>query len=86
MFVKKYDTRCSLAVARARVYARTTLKTFDALFNPAGIAVVGASQDASRHGGQLVQALAKYGYAGRVYPVNPRYQHIGEYLARGGDA
>ncbi len=61
------------------MYARATLKTFETLFNPAGIAVVGASQDASRHGGQLVHALAKYGYTGRVYPVNPRYQQIGEY-------
>ena len=52
---------------------------FDRLFNPRGIAVVGASQDASRHGGQLLLSLAKYGYTGRVHPVNPRYTAIGDY-------
>lgn len=49
------------------------------LFNPRGIAVVGASADAARPGGQTVQALKQNGYAGAVYPVNPRYPELAGY-------
>ncbi|WP_244935066.1 acetate--CoA ligase family protein [Acuticoccus sediminis] len=42
----------------------------DAVFRPRSIAVIGASQDATKIGGRPVQFLLKYGYAGRVFPVN----------------
>ena len=42
-------------------------------FNPASIAVVGASQ--RRTGFQIIQNLL-YGYRGKIYPVNPNYQEI----------
>jgi len=44
--------------------------------NPRGIAVVGASNDLSRIGGQPIRLLTEYGYAGNVYPVNPKYNEI----------
>lgn len=50
--------------------------SFEALFQPRGIAVVGASADLSRIGGQPIQALKAAGYAGRIYPVNPKYEAI----------
>jgi len=43
----------------------------DALMAPASIAVVGASDDATRIGGRPLRYLLDAGYAGRVYPVNP---------------
>jgi acetyltransferase len=46
------------------------------LFNPRGIAIVGASGDISRFGGQTVHALNTSGYAGGVFPVNPKYTEI----------
>jgi acetyltransferase len=46
------------------------------LFNPRGIAVVGASADLSRPGGQTIRALTAYGYAGAIYPVNPNRGEI----------
>ena len=46
------------------------------LFNPRGIAVVGASPGVDRAGGQTLIALKHYQYAGGVYPVNPRYPEI----------
>ena len=49
---------------------------WERLFNPRGIAVVGASRDLKRIGGQPVDYLSRYGYPGRVYPVNPRYDEI----------
>ena len=44
------------------------------LFSPQSIAIIGASDDAARPGGQSVNALAKFGYKGRILPVNPRLQ------------
>jgi acyl-CoA synthetase (NDP forming) len=46
------------------------------LFNPRGIAIVGASGDVTRFGGQTVRALNTFGYAGGVFPVNPKYPEI----------
>ncbi|MQA81556.1 MAG: CoA-binding protein [Streptosporangiales bacterium] len=49
---------------------------FDRLLDPRAIAVVGASDDPARIGGQPVRALKDFGYAGQVYPVNPRYDTV----------
>ena len=50
--------------------------SFKALFHPRGVAIVGASRDPRRIGGQPVKFLATYGYKGRVYPVNPMHAEI----------
>jgi acetate---CoA ligase (ADP-forming) len=44
----------------------------DAVFKPRSIAIIGASQDETKIGGRPVYFLRKYGFAGKVYPVNPR--------------
>ena len=41
------------------------------LLSPRGIAIVGASGDITRFGGQTVRALNTSGFAGGIYPVNP---------------
>jgi acetyltransferase len=46
------------------------------LFNPRGIAVVGASVEAGRPGAQTIAALQQHGFRGGVYPVNPRYPEV----------
>jgi acetate---CoA ligase (ADP-forming) len=46
------------------------------LLSPRGIAIVGASGDITRFGGQTVRALNTSGYTGGVYPVNPKYGEI----------
>ncbi|MBI2716555.1 MAG: acetate--CoA ligase family protein [Rhizobiales bacterium] len=46
------------------------------LFEPRGVAIVGASADLTRIGGQPVRALNRFGFRGAVYPVNPKYQAI----------
>ena len=43
------------------------------LISPRSIAVVGASDDPRRIGGQPVRALKEFGFTGSVHPVNPRY-------------
>ncbi len=55
------------------------MSAFERMFDPRGIAVVGASADPSRTGGQTVHALATYGYRGEVFPVNPKYDAIAGY-------
>ena len=55
------------------------MTAFDRLFNPRGIAVIGASTDAARPGGQTVHALQREGFRGGVYPVNPKYPEIAGY-------
>lgn len=55
------------------------MSELERLFNPRGIAVIGASADPTRTGGQPLRALSEYGYAGRVYPVNPKYPELGSH-------
>ena len=45
-------------------------------FNPRSIAVIGASQDLITISGQPLHHLVSHHYAGRLYPVNPKYQDI----------
>ena len=45
-------------------------------FNPRSIAVIGASQDLITISGQPLHHLVSHYYAGRLYPVNPKYQEI----------
>ena len=49
------------------------MSKFRYLFEPRSIAVVGVSDDVARPGSQAVRALLKNGYAGRIFPVNPKY-------------
>ena len=53
------------------------MPALDGLFHPRGVAIVGASGDLSRGGGQPLKALLDLGYAGAVYPVNPEYPTLG---------
>jgi acyl-CoA synthetase (NDP forming) len=48
------------------------MKTF---FSPAAIAVIGASPREGSLGSQIITNL-RYGYTGRIYPVNPNYSDI----------
>lgn len=46
------------------------------LLNPRSIAMIGASADAGRIGGMPLDLLTRFGYAGGIYPVNPKYQEV----------
>jgi len=49
------------------------MKGFERLFEPQSIAVVGVSDDPVRPASQTLHTLLRYGFGGRVHPVNPRY-------------
>lgn len=59
-------------------HARLPQQDFARLFNPRAIAVIGASPDTSRIGGQPIPILLESGYGGGIYPVNPKYPRIGD--------
>jgi len=44
----------------------------DPVLRPEGVAIVGASGDATKRGHQIVRALVESRYRGGVFPVNPR--------------
>jgi acyl-CoA synthetase (NDP forming) len=49
---------------------------YSRLFSPRGIAIVGASPDSTRVGGQPIKALKEFGFRGGIYPVNPKYPEV----------
>jgi acetyltransferase len=45
-------------------------------YNPRSIAIVGASKNPDKPGGRPLAALQKRGYAGKIFPINPRYREL----------
>lgn len=48
----------------------------DALLNPRGVALIGASADPTKNTGRPQRFLEAHGYAGEVYPINPRRDDV----------
>src|SRR5918992_405734 len=48
----------------------------EALLRPQSIAILGASADFQKLNGRTLKALLDKGYAGDIYPVNPKYREI----------
>ena len=46
------------------------------LIKPQSIAVVGASERSDAIGTRVIRNLRRFGYGGRIYPVNPRYAEV----------
>ena len=55
-----------------------TTRNFDALFHPAAIAVVGASNKANSVGAVLARNLAAGGFKGPIWAVNPHETAVGD--------
>jgi acyl-CoA synthetase (NDP forming) len=55
-----------------------TMSNFSKLLNPRGVAIVGATADTNRAGGQALYAISQYGYVGGIFPVNPNYDTLGK--------
>ncbi|MGQ0751615.1 MAG: acetate--CoA ligase family protein [Betaproteobacteria bacterium] len=47
------------------------------LLAPRSIAILGASEDFSKVNGRTLKYLLAKGYAGAIYPINPKYRRIG---------
>lgn len=54
------------------------------LFNPRGVAVIGASTNPGKIGYRIVENMVKSGYTGRIYPINPKGGEILGHAVRRG--
>jgi len=52
---------------------RDALRT---VLNPKSVAVIGASENENKIGGRPLLYLARHGFKGRVYPINPKRAEI----------
>ncbi|MET4823166.1 acyl-CoA synthetase (NDP forming) [Bradyrhizobium ottawaense] len=48
------------------------MDAIERLIRPRSVAVIGASADPSKTSGRPVSYLRKHGFAGAIYPVNPK--------------
>ncbi|WP_319408917.1 acetate--CoA ligase family protein [uncultured Desulfosarcina sp.] len=48
----------------------------DSLFNPIGVAVIGASGKTLHIGNRVIKNLLDFGYQGGIYPINPKADEI----------
>jgi len=48
----------------------------DRLLRPESVAIVGASSDPAKIAGRPMHYLRRHGFAGRIWPINPRYDRI----------
>jgi acyl-CoA synthetase (NDP forming) len=56
--------------------ADNTLSAIARLVRPRSVAIIGASADAAKTAGRPVAYLKKHGFAGPIYPVNPKVSEI----------
>jgi len=54
------------------------MKDLEPLLNPKSIAILGASADFGKVNGRTLKYLLAKGYRGKIFPVNPKYDRIGE--------
>jgi acyl-CoA synthetase (NDP forming) len=50
--------------------------SLEKFFNPASVAIVGASQTPGKVGYEIVANMVKAGYPGKLYPINPNAKTI----------
>jgi len=52
------------------------LRPIDEMFAPRTVAVIGASADAGKIGGRPIKFLKAHGFAGEIYPINPKADEV----------
>ena len=58
-----------------------SVRNLQHLFNPASIAVIGASERPASVGATVLRNVSQGGFAGHIYPVNPKYDTLAGLLA-----
>lgn len=53
-----------------------SVEQLEEIFHPGSIAVAGASPNAQAPGNNFTEALIKYGFKGKIYPINPKHKEI----------
>ncbi|MBL7140688.1 MAG: acetate--CoA ligase family protein [Planctomycetes bacterium] len=52
------------------------IASLDRLFNPASVAVIGASREPHKTGHEILASLIRGGFEGKIWPVNPKADEI----------
>jgi len=53
-----------------------SIRNMDSLFEPGSVAIFGASLRPGRMGTQVMNNMAESGFAGAIWPVNPKYEQL----------
>ncbi|MDC8758475.1 bifunctional acetate--CoA ligase family protein/GNAT family N-acetyltransferase [Janthinobacterium fluminis] len=53
-----------------------SIRNFDSLFKPQSVALIGASRKERSIGATLLNNMRQGGYAGAIWPVNPKYEEL----------
>jgi acyl-CoA synthetase (NDP forming) len=53
-----------------------SIESFERIFNPRAVAIVGASEDTRKMGGWCMSSFIQGSYPGKVFPVNPKSREI----------
>jgi acetyltransferase len=53
-------------------------KNLQYLFNPRSIAILGASSNFNKVSGRPLSYMLRFGYPGKIYPINPKYEEISD--------
>ena len=48
----------------------------DRILHPRSVAVFGASDSKDKFGGRIMHFLVRHGFAGEIYPINPRRSDV----------
>lgn len=54
----------------------TSRTNFPYLFKPRSIAILGASADLAKVSGRPLSYMLRFGYPGKIYPINPKHKEI----------
>src|SRR5690606_37440863 len=46
------------------------------VLNPSSVAVIGASRNADKIGGRPIDYLKRFGFKGKIFPINPSYPEV----------
>ena len=55
---------------------RVEFVNLEKFFNPKSIAFIGATEDLSKFGGRCMRQMIDFGFAGQIYPINPKRDKV----------